>query len=48
LAEFCHRFYSYSTHIIEVELTGKFHMSNIGLKKFWMLTGAEDEKKSAE
>ena len=49
LAELCLRFYPYSTDSIEVGLTGdEFHMSKKGKKKFWMLTGATDEKTSAE
>jgi hypothetical protein len=44
LAEFCHYLYSYATHIIEVGLTGRFHMSKIDRKKFCVLTVAEDER----
>ena len=49
VAELCDRFYSYSTDIFEVGLTGEeFHMSKIGQKKFWVFTGAKDEKTRAE
>ena len=45
----CSRFYSYGTDVYEVSITGdEFSIDKIGAKKFYVFSGAQDEKVKKE